>query len=133
MNGSCPARSQNGLGVILGTQRVPRLAGVAVTKEIILLGKRFNAGAAKGYGLVHQVVPPDELNAAVAALADKFLLLPPRTVGIAKRIIDVGHNMPMRDSQDLEIDAQVEVLDGPDVREAIESFLEKRRPKFIGE
>jgi enoyl-CoA hydratase/carnithine racemase len=122
-----------GIAVIMGTQRVTRVAGVAATKEMILLGRRFNASAARAYGLVHQVVPPDDLEAAVAALADKFLVLPPRTVGIAKRIIDAGYNMSMRDSQELEIDAQVEVLDGPDAREAMESFLEQRRPRFVGE
>jgi enoyl-CoA hydratase/carnithine racemase len=122
-----------GIGVIMGTQRVTRVAGVAATKEMILLGKRFNASAARAYGLVHQVVPPQELDAAVGALADKFRALPPRTVGISKRIIDQGHNMSLRGSQDLEIDAQVEVLYGPDVREALESFLQQRRPKFIGE
>lgn len=122
-----------GIAVIMGTQRVTRVAGVTATKEMIMLARRFNADAARAYGLVHQVVPPDQLDAAVDTLADRFLLLPPRTVGIAKRIIDVGHNMSMRDSQDLEIDAQVEVLDAPDVREAMESFLEQRRPRFNGE
>ena len=73
------------------------------------------------------------LEAAVAALADRFQRLPPRTVGIAKRIINSGHNLSMRDSQNLEIDALAELLDSPDVREAIESTLEKRRPRFGGE
>jgi enoyl-CoA hydratase/carnithine racemase len=121
-----------GLGVIMGTQRLSRVAGVAATKEIILLGDRFNAGAALGYGLVHQVVPPGELDARVAALADKFGQLPPRTVGIAKRIIDKGYDLSMRNSQNLEIDAQLELMDSPDLREAIASFLEKRQPKFTG-
>lgn len=122
-----------GLPVIMGTQRLTRVVGVAATKEMILLGKRFNASAAQAYGLLHQVVPPDELDAAVAALADKFQRLPPRTVGIAKRIINLGHNLSMRESQNLELDAQAELLDSPDLREGIESYLEKRRPRFIGE
>jgi len=122
-----------GMGVIMGTQRVTRVAGVAATKEIILLGKRFNANDAQSYGLVNRVVPPDELDAAVAALAEKFQQLPPRTVGIAKRIINVGHNLSMRESQNLEIDAQAESLDSPDLQEALESYLEKRRPQFTGE
>ena len=122
-----------GLPVIMGTQRLTRVAGVAATKEMILLGERFNASVAQAYGLLHRVVPPDELDAAVAALADKFQRLPPRTVGIAKRVINLGYNLSMRDSQDLEIDAQAELLDSPDLREAIESFLEKRRPRFTGE
>jgi len=81
---------------------------------MILLGKRFKASVAQAYGLLHQVVPPDELDTTVAALADKFQRLPPRTVGIAKRIINLGYNLSRRDSQNLEIDAQAELLDSPD-------------------
>jgi enoyl-CoA hydratase/carnithine racemase len=122
-----------GLVVLMGTQRVTRVAGLAATKEMILLGKRFNARAAQAYGLLHCVVPPDELDAAVAALAARFEKLPPRTVGIAKRIINLGHNLSMRDSQDLEVEALVELLDSPDLREGIDSFLDKRQPQFAGE
>jgi enoyl-CoA hydratase/carnithine racemase len=122
-----------GIGAITGTQRVTRLAGVAATKEMILLGKRFKARDAQAYGLVNKVVAPDELDAAVAGLAEKFRRLPPRTVGVAKRIIDEGRYLSLRKSQELEIDAQVELLDSPDLREAVESYLEKRQPRFTGE
>ncbi len=122
-----------GIGVIMGTQRITRVAGVAATKEMILLGKRFNAQAAHTYGLVHQVVQPQELDAVVDALADRFRSLPPRSVGISKRIIDQGHSMSLRESQDLEIEAQAEVLYSPDVKEAMDSFLQKRPPRFSGE
>jgi enoyl-CoA hydratase/carnithine racemase len=116
-----------------GAQRLSRVVGVATTKEMILLGRRFRAEAAQAHGLVHQVVPPDELDRAVATLADKFQSLPPRSVGIAKRLINRGHDLPLRASQDLEIDALLELKDSPDLREAIESYAEKRRPQFIGE
>ena len=122
-----------GLPIIMGTQRLARVAGIAATKEMILLGGRFNATAAQAYGLLHKVVPPDELDATVAALADKFQRLPPRTVGIAKHIINSGHNLSLRGIQNLELDALAELLDSPDVREAIESYSEKRRPQLAGE
>jgi len=122
-----------GIGVIMGTQRVTRVAGVAATKEMILLGKRLNANAAQAHGLVNSVVRPEELHTVVMTLANRFQELPPRTVGIAKRIINVGHNLSMRESQGLEIDAQAEVLGSPDLREAIESYVERRRPQFTGE
>jgi enoyl-CoA hydratase/carnithine racemase len=122
-----------GIPILMGTQRLTRLAGVAVTKEMVLLGGRFNANAAQAYGLVREVVPPDELDAAVATFADRFTRLPPRTVGVAKRIIDAGHGMSMRESQDLEIDALAELLDSRDVQEAMNSYSEKRTPVFSGE
>ena len=122
-----------GLGITTGTQRVTRVAGVAATKEIILLGKRFNARDAQAYGLVNRVVSPDELSAAVARLAENLQKLPPRTVGIAKRIINKGLDLPLRESQELEIDSQSELLDSPDLREAVESYLEERQPRFTGQ
>ena len=122
-----------GIPVLWGTRRLTRVAGVAAAKEMILLGKRFKASVAQAYGLLHEVVPPDELDKTVAALAAKFQRLPPRTVGIAKRIIHSGYDLSMRESQNLEIDALAELLDSPDLREAIESYSEKRRPQFTGE
>ncbi len=122
-----------GLPILWGTQRLTRVAGVAAAKEMILLGERFRAGVAQARGLLHQVVPPDELDAAVAALAKKFQSLPPRTVGLAKRIIDQGHSLSLRESQELEIEALLELKTSPDLREAIESYVEKRQPRFTGE
>ena len=122
-----------GVPVIMGTQRVTRIAGVAKTKELILLGRNFNSRTAKEYGLVHKVVPLDELDAAVARFASKFLKLPPRTVGAAKRVIDVGSYLPLRASQDMEIDAQAELLHSPDFKEAVTSFIDGCPPRFIGE
>jgi enoyl-CoA hydratase len=124
---------QLGLGVIMGTQRVTRVAGVAATKELILLGKRFRAKEALDYGLVHEIASPKELDAAVIRLAKKFTRLPPRSVGIAKRIIDKGWNLSLRESQELEIDSQAELLDSPDLRKAIESYQAGETPKYIGE
>jgi enoyl-CoA hydratase len=122
-----------GLSVAMGTQRITRVAGIAVTKQLILLTERFNAATAQKYGLVHQVVPPDQLDSAVDALAARFRGLPPRTVGIAKRIINQGVELSLRASEDLEIDSQAELIHSPDLHEAIESYLTKRTPQFIGE
>ncbi len=122
-----------GFPVLWGTQRIERIVGPATAKELILLGKRFNADRALSYGLVHRVVPPEELESTTKALASEFLKLPPRTVRIAKQIIDAGRSVSIRENQDQEIDAVSELLAGPDLREAVESYLEKRPPRFTGE
>jgi enoyl-CoA hydratase/carnithine racemase len=112
---------------------VTRVVGVAAAKEMILLCRNLNARMAKEYGLVHKVVPPEKLDKVAMSLAEKFLLLPPRTVGGAKRIINEGSSMTLRASQDMEIDVQAELIDSPDFKEAITSYLEDRRPIFVGE
>ena len=124
---------KRGVAVIAGTQRVTRVVGVAAAKEMILLCRNLNASTAKEYGLVHKVVEPEELDKEAMSLAEKFLPLPPRTVGGAKRIINEGASLTLRASQDLEIDVQAELIDSPDFKEAISSFLEDRPPSFVGE
>lgn len=122
-----------GIPIMMGTQRLTRVVGTAAAKELILLGQRFDAKAAQACGLLNQVAHPEKLDAAVAALADRFQNLPPRSVGVAKRIIDSGFHLPMRDSQDLELAALTDLLGNRDVREAIASYTEKRPPRFTGE
>lgn len=121
-----------GIPVLWGTQRIERIVGAAVAKELILLGERFTADDALKYGLVNKVVPPEKLETTSMALVRDLLKLPPRTVGVAKQIINVCHGISIRENEDLEIDALSKLLSSPDLREAVESFLEKRPPQYIG-
>ena len=124
---------KRGVPVIMGTHRVVRILGPGLSKEIMFLGRNIRAHTAQAYGLIHQVVEPEDLDDKVAALASKFLKLPPRTVGAIKRIINEGRHLSIRASQDLEIEAQAELLDSPDFIEAVTSYLENRSPTFRGE
>src|SRR5260370_42308493 len=56
-----------------GTQRIPRLIGVMNAAPILLEGKDLTVDAAKGLGLIHEVVPPGEL----FAQANAWLMAPP--------------------------------------------------------
>ena len=124
---------KRGLPVIMGSQRVTRVAGVALTKEMILLGEYIKVSDAEKHGLVHKVVPPEKLDQVTMSFAGKFLKLPPRTVAGAKRIIDAGSYLSLQASQELEIDVQTGLLGSPDFKEAIGSFVEGRSPNFMGE
>jgi enoyl-CoA hydratase/carnithine racemase len=117
----------------MGTHRLTRVAGPAVTKELILLAENFRAQRALELGIVHRVVEPEGLDVAVANLAAKFRKLPPRTVGMAKRIIDEGSYLSLREGQNLEVEAQTTLLNSRDLLEAIDSFFENRAPEYVGE
>jgi len=119
------------IGVIMGTQRITRVAGIAATKEMVMLGNQLNIEKANRYGMVHEVVEDDRLETRGLEFAQQFLKLPPLAVGICKRIINEGQFLE-RAGQELEIEAQAELLDSEDFQEAIRSFFEKRTPVYIG-
>ena len=67
------------LGVPLGvasTTRFVRLVGPARAKEIIMEGRRYTAAEAQAMGLVHRVVPGDQLAAAVREYAERLAAKP---------------------------------------------------------
>jgi enoyl-CoA hydratase len=124
---------KRGLPVIMGTHRVTRIIGPAATKELLFFGRNLRAHTAESYGFVHKVVEPEKLDQAAAFLAGKCTKLPPRTIGAIKRIINDGYHLSLRESQNLEIEAQAELLDSIDFKEAVMSTLENRPPHFVGE
>jgi enoyl-CoA hydratase/carnithine racemase len=123
---------KRGIPVIMGTHRLTRTIGPAAAKEMIYLGKLIKAETALELGLVHKVVSQDDLDRSVERLAGQFLKLPPRTVSAVKRIFQEGDSLSLRESQELEIQVQVSLMDSPDMREALQSFLDKRSPEFKG-
>lgn len=123
---------KRGIAVLMGTQRITRIVGPAITREMVYLAENFDARQADAWGMLHRLVAPEALDDAVAALADKFRHLPPGAVAISKRIINRGMEMSLRESQELEIEAQFPLLAGEDFKEAVASFFEKRKPRFTG-
>lgn len=124
---------KRGIPVLMGTHRLTGIIGPAAAKEMILLAELIKADHALSLGLIHEVVHQDDLNNSVTALAEKFLKLPPRTVRAAKRIFQEGYSLPLRESQELEIEVQADLMDSSDMREALQSFFEKRPPQYTGD
>jgi enoyl-CoA hydratase len=69
------------------TQRLSRIAGEAVAKDLVLSGRVIDAGAALELGLVHRVHPDAELQEAALALAEDLAGRAPAALALAKRAI----------------------------------------------
>jgi enoyl-CoA hydratase/carnithine racemase len=123
------------LGIIPGgggTQRLPRLVGQGKALELILTGRRIDAPEALRLGLVEQVVPHDQLKAAVEALAQTIVSRAPLAVKYAKEAIVRGRELPL--SEGLKVEAELYTLlrTTEDRMEGARAFQEKRPPQFKG-
>src|SRR5580692_8674348 len=80
-----------GLSVTGGISRLlPLLVGPIRAKELVLLGERFDAAAAREMGLVNRVVPAGEHEIAAAELAARLRDRPPLALTLAKQMLDRG-------------------------------------------
>ena len=123
------------LGIIPGaggTQRLARLCGVAVAKDLILTGRRIPAEEALALGLVNQVVPAIDLPAVADRLAAEVAQAGPLAVAQAKRAIDEGFGRPLPDGLAIEQSCYEVVLTSEDRNEGLAAFAEKRKPTWRG-
>lgn len=123
------------LGIIPGaggTQRLSRLCGVAVAKELILTGRRIDAASACALGVVSAVVPRSALRAEAERWAIEIAEAGPLALVQAKRAIDDGWGRPLPEALRVERAAYELVLASEDRNEGLRAFTEKRKPSFKG-
>ncbi|NMD04438.1 MAG: crotonase [Deltaproteobacteria bacterium] len=115
-----------------GTQRLPRLIGMGLAKEIILSGTQINAQRAYEIGLVNKVFPPEKLMEEARKFAAKLAALPSFALKMAKNAINYGFDMSLDNASALEIGAIAQSFATEDQKEGMSAFLEKRKPNFKG-
>lgn len=115
-----------------GTQRLPRLVGMGIAKELILTGSQINAQRAYEIGLVNKVVPAAQVQEEAEKLAKKFVSLPGFALKMAKNAMNFGFDMPLEGGVKLELSAISQCFSTQDQKEGMKAFLEKRKPAFIG-
>jgi enoyl-CoA hydratase/carnithine racemase len=74
----------------LGSYRLPRLIGMGRARELLLLGESIDARRALEIGLVNSVVPPDQLEGACLALAERLLVVPHTSLSHIKRLSNLA-------------------------------------------
>jgi len=104
--------------------------GVSATRELFLTGSRFSAARAKEIGLVHAVVPADELDVAVAAFVREILSAGPEAVAAAKALIRGVTGHPAADVLALTAAAIASRRVSAEGQEGLRAFLEKRKPSW---
>jgi 2-oxoglutaroyl-CoA hydrolase len=115
-----------------GTQRLARIAGLGRAKDMIMRGRRIPAAEAQAYGIVTEVHPADELDAAVDRLVDELAELSPLALAMAKRVLNHAYEAPLGSGLEIEGLAYGLLRSSGDFQEGVNAFVEKRKPDFTG-
>jgi enoyl-CoA hydratase/carnithine racemase len=109
---------------------VPHVAGHRRAFEWLVLGEPFDAHVAKDFGFVNAVTEADRLQDEALAVARRYAALPPGAVRQAKQLLRGAGAQALEQAMHEEIQCFSERLAGPEVREAVAAFFEKRAPDF---
>ncbi|KPK29618.1 MAG: enoyl-CoA hydratase [Nitrospira bacterium SG8_3] len=123
------------LGVIPGaggTQRLPRLVGKGIAKELCMTGAIISAQEAKEIGLVNKVFSHEQLWEETMKTAGVLVAKGRVSLMFVKRCINKGLDIDLHDGCYMESDAFGLCMASPDGKEGFSAFLEKRKPNFKG-
>lgn len=115
-----------------GTQRLPRVVGLARARELIYSGRHLGAAEALAIGLADRVVPTDDLMEAAREAAAEWATGATAAIGAAKRAINDGWGREMEAGLAIEAQAFAAIFGTADAAEGISAFLEKRKAAFKG-
>lgn len=118
-----------------GVLRLPRQIPQKVAMKMVLTGEDVSAAEMERWGMVNQIVPPEELLTTALELADKITSNAPLAVQASKRLVLEGMDLPLHHTnQAWELNAQVinQVLQTDDAKEGPMAFAEKRAPVWKG-
>jgi enoyl-CoA hydratase len=115
-----------------GTQRLPRLIGKNLAKEMVFTGKMISAAEAEARGIVNRVLAPEVLMEEVMKTAAVIAAKGRVALRAAKQSIDLGANTDLRTGLSIEINNFALAMASPDAKEGLGAFLEKRKAVFKG-
>jgi len=115
-----------------GTWFLPRVVGTAKALELFWTGDFVNAAEAERLGIVNKVVPDAALMDHVYAVARKIAAGPALATRTIKRAVYQGLRTDLRTALHQMSSHYAVVTSSDDHREAVEAFIEKRKPRFSG-
>lgn len=115
-----------------GTQRLPRIVGVARAKELLLTGRILTAQQAERIGLVNEVVPAGEAVARARAIGEEIAQRGPLAVREVKALIDGALDHDLAAGHAAEVETSIRIFATDDLLEGARAFVEKREPQYRG-
>jgi len=128
-------QTESSLGIIPGaggTQRLPRLIGLARAKRYIIESTRLSAKEAEAVGWVDRAVPPEEFGAAVDELAGRLAKAATFAIALIKDAVRRGWDLRLDEALEIESQNFARAALSTDAAIGIMSFLSKQEPEFTG-
>ena len=97
-------------GTVGATQRLPRILGKRLAKDLLFTGRTLTAEEAERHGLVSRLVAPEKLEAVIAQIAGSIVEAPAQSLRLAKRCVDRGVELYPQGALETEIAAIEEQL-----------------------
>ena len=123
------------LGIIPGwggTQRLARVCGLGVAKDLVLTGRLVDANEALRIGLVDGVYEPGELMEKTLETARLIAAKSPVALAAAKRALNHALQGDHAENLGREADEFGSLFGTEDAKEGLNAFVEKREPRFVG-
>ena len=112
---------------------LPLIVGLPKALELALSGEVIGAEEALKAGLINRLVPPENLMDESLSLAAKLAANPPIAMSFIKRALYRNVRKSVEEGLYFESWGQNVLFSTKDHKEGIQSFLEKREPRFTGE
>ncbi|KAM9848787.1 enoyl-CoA hydratase domain-containing protein 2, mitochondrial-like isoform 2-T2 [Aulostomus maculatus] len=120
-----------------GSQRLPRIIGITLAKELIFTGRSVGGQTALEMGLVNRAVEQNQTGDAAyreaLSLAREILPQAPIAVRMAKEAMDMGFEVDITSAMAIERMCYARLIPTRDRQEGLAAFLEKRPPRYTGE
>ncbi len=116
-----------GIPSVVEAALLPQLIGWGRTRQLLLTGDTIDAATAERWGLVEQVVAPEQLDATIERLVASILASGPRAIRAQKALITDWEDLPLREAIQRGIDCFAEAWRDDEPRQMMQSFLAARR------
>ena len=127
------AETRVGFNLTSGTAKLlPLLVGLGTARRLTLLGQTIDGAEAHRLGLVAELAPEGEHEAAALRLAEEALKGAPLAVAAQKQLIDAAIDASLSSVWDFEVQTSFRLTHTEDHQEAKRAFADKRSPRFEG-
>lgn len=114
------------------TWLLPRLAGVARARRMLLLGEQVSGADAEDWGLIHRATSPADVDSAAAELVERLATGPTVALGLAKQAINAGQQSTLSQAMQQELFNLELSCRTADFKEGLAAFRDRRPPDFQG-